>query len=146
MSYHIYIAREGFKENPIPNDVWLAAAHRCEELVIKEEKNRENSFFQVRLKSDRRAKFSRTPYGVIDVQDPTKEQMRVVFKLSAILDAGVYSDELYRYMSLEDWDGKTRSNREKMFLIQKKSWKKRHIKISFFVLIFIACSIIGYFK
>ena len=93
MSYHVYIALEGFKETPIPIDAWLAAARQCDEVVVEEEQDRHGeTYHSVILKGDKRARLDRTPYGVILAQDPSKELVVAMFKIAQTLNAGVYSE------------------------------------------------------
>ena len=94
MSYHVYVSKEGFKDNPIPMEEWLAAARRCNELVVEEQTNRQRPNFRITLRTNRHSRFERTPYGLIHVQAPSKEQVEVMFKLANLLDANVYSEDL----------------------------------------------------
>ena len=48
MSYHVYVSREGFKDNPISMDQWLAAARQCNELVVEEPHVQQDHFKLVR--------------------------------------------------------------------------------------------------
>lgn len=115
MSYYVHITREGFKENPIPLDGWLAAARQCDELAVEEIRNRHGEIkgYLVHLKGNKRAKLLRHPSaGVITAQDPSKELIVVMFKLAGILNVGVYSDKLKKYESVDDWEKRTRKYRK----------------------------------
>lgn len=115
MSYYVHIAREGFKETPIPLDDWLAAARQCDELAVEENRNRHGEIkgYSVYLKGNKRAKLLRHPSaGVITAQDPSKELIIVMFKLAGILNVGVYSDRLKKYESVDDWEKRTKKYRQ----------------------------------
>jgi hypothetical protein len=144
MSVHVYIAREGFKENPIPLEDWLTAARQNEELVVEEAKNQLHPSYIVSLKRNKRARFVRTPYGLIDAQDPCLEQVRTMFQLANLLGAGVYSDQLERYQSADDWDEKTRESRQDLALRQTAYRLKRRMIIFYVIVLLIACALIGY--
>lgn len=143
MSYYVHIAREGFKENPIPPDDWLAAARQCDELSVEEIRNRHDEIkgYSVFLKGNRRAKLLRHPSaGVITAQDPSKELIIVMFKLASILNVGVYSDRLKRYESIEDWEKRTKKyhqTRDKHHTEYKKNRQYRIalLLISIFLII-----------
>jgi hypothetical protein len=140
----LYIAREGFKENPIPLEEWVTAARRCEELVVKESKNQLHPSYIILLKRNNRARFVRTPYGLIFAQDPSLEQVRIMFKLAHLLGAAVYSDQLERYESADVWDEKTRECRQDLALRRTAYKVRRRRRILYLIVFLIACALIGY--
>lgn len=144
MSYHIYVSREGFKDNPISMDAWLAAARQCDELVVEEQTNRQRPNYRIRLRTNKHSRFERTPYGLIHVQAPSKEQIVVMFKLASLLDANVYSEDLDRYISVEDWEEKTREyrrDRDDRMSAYRAKWRT---KLVLFIVFLLACALTGY--
>lgn len=144
MSFHVYISRDGFKDNPIPMDQWLTAVRQCGEVIVEDPTNQQRTNYRVTLKSNRHARFERTPYGLIHVQAPSREQIEVMFKLANLLDAGVYSEDLDRYVSVEDWEEKTRKFRHARDEHISAYRIKRRIKFGFIILFLFACALIGY--
>lgn len=144
MSYHVYVSKEGFKDNPIPMDEWLAAARQCNELVVEKKENRRQPYYRITLKPNKHSRFERTPYGLIHVQAPSKEQIVVMFKLANLLDAGVYGEDLYRYMSVEDWEEKTREYRHARNEKMSAYSARRRTKLVLFILFLLACALTGY--
>lgn len=114
MSYHIYVSKEGFKDTPITNEQWVAAAAKCEELYVEERKMRSRKHLFVSLKTDKQQHISLTPHGLVHAQDPSKDLVSVMFKLATLLDAKVYSEELAPYKSIEDWENKTEKFRTEL--------------------------------
>lgn len=144
MSQHIYIAKNGFKDNPISLDAWVEAARHCDELLIEEQKNRLWPGYRIVMKANTDAYLDRTPYGLIHAQDPSKEQVAVMFKLAGLLGAEVYSEDLERYLSVEDWEQKTQSYRSAMDERRATYRTKRRKRIILITLFVIACALIGY--
>lgn len=144
MSYHVYVSREGFKDNPIPLDAWLAAARQCDDLVVEELPNRQRKSYRITLKTNRRSRFDRTPYGLIHVQAPSRDQVLVMFKLADLLDAGVYSEHLDRYTSVEDWEERTREYRRDHDLKVSAYKARRRLRLILFILFLLACILAGY--
>lgn len=144
MSYHVYVSKEGFKDNPIPMDQWLAAARQCNELVVQEQANRQRPNYRITLKANKRSRFERTPYGLIHVQAPSREQVIVMFKLANLLGANVYSEYLDRYMSVEDWEEKTREYRQDRDERRYAYRVRRRKHLVLFILFLLACVLAGY--
>ena len=144
MSYHVYVSKEGFKDNPIAMDTWLAAARQCDDLVVEEQSNRLRSSYRIALKVNKQSYFERTPYGLIHVQAPSREQIVVMFKLANLLDAGVYSEDLERYMSVEDWEERTRGYRRDRDEKMSACRARRRTKLILFTLFLLTCVLIGY--
>ena len=143
-SYHVYVSREGFKDNPIPMEQWLAAARQCNELVVEDQANRQRPNYRITLKANGRSRFELTPYGLIQVQAPSREQIVVMFKLASLLDAGVYSEDLHRYISIEDWEERTREYRLDRDKRMSAYRAKRRTKIILFILFLFVCALAGY--
>lgn len=113
MSYHVYLSREGFKQNPIGEGEWLTAARQCEELVVDEQPGRlGNPQHFVHLRGNARQWLHRNPLGIIESQDPAQEMVAVMFRLADLLDAGVYSERLKRYQTVADWEKRTKAYRQ----------------------------------
>ena len=144
MSYHVYVARDGFKDNPVSVEDWLAAARQCDELVVEERKNRSRPYHFVALRDNTRAHLALTPYGLIHAQAPTKEQIAVMFKLAGLLHAGVYSEDLERYASVDDWEQKTRNYRDARDRRRAAYKSKRRKRILLFLLFVGACALVGW--
>ncbi len=112
MSFHVYIARPGFKDTPISRDEWLSVVRSQSKLKITETPNRRGpALVTVSLCADKLQTLALDPYGLVHTQNPSKELVAVMFDLSAPFGAGVYSEKLKRYASLEDWEEHTRSYR-----------------------------------
>lgn len=107
MSFHVYVSRPGFKDEPIFGDEWVAAARSCPRLSVVEHLNRRGvSHHQVKLAGTGKFLWL-TPYGLIHAQDPPEDLVEVMFEIAAILGAGVYSERLKRYDSVSDWRERT---------------------------------------
>lgn len=145
MSYHVYVARDGFKETPIPYEQWIAAATKCDELFVEDKKNRKGWISStVNLKADKKQRLSLTPYGLVHAQNPNKDLVAVMFKLAGLLDARVYSEELELYESVDDWEKRTRNYREALSAGKKKyarDWNKRKL---FWLMVIAIAVIIGF--
>lgn len=107
MSFHVYIARPGFKDAPIQREQWLSVAHGNRKL--KGVGNAETASFS--LPSDTSQRLTLDPHGLVHTQNPSRELVAVMFELAELLGAGVYSEKLKRYSSIEDWEERTRSYR-----------------------------------
>jgi len=136
MSYHVYVAKEGFKDNPISENDFLSAARECSDLSVDLVKNRRRPFYLVTLKADKKARINRTPYGLLDAQHPSIELVTAMFRIAGLLQAGVYSEELDRYQSVDDWKIRTESYRAE--LDRKRAVNKRRKWIRIFLLVLVA--------
>ena len=88
---------------------------------------------------------SRTPYGLLNTQNPAIDMIRVMFSLANVLSAGVYSEDLERYASVEDWDRRTaqyRRNLSERRNLAKKKRRAKYIALVFFVAICLAVGFI----
>jgi hypothetical protein len=113
MSFHVYVAREGFKSTPISPAEWMAAAGQCAGLDLPEVPDRPGGgrITTARLRCQRGECLSLDPHGLIHAQDPSEALVELMFELAERLQAGVYSEKLKRYQSVDDWRDKTRSYR-----------------------------------
>lgn len=146
MSFHVYVARAGFKSNPIGAADWIDAARQCPELDVRDEFNRAGvRIYLVQLKSHRRQQLSLDPHGLIHTQDPNQELVEVMFKLAGLLDAGVYSEKLKRFQSVNDWRDRTNSYRVQRNLRLAVARKNRHRRLAISIAIIAASSILGWF-
>ncbi len=144
VSYHIHIAFEGFKETPIPLDAWLAAARQCDDVVVEEQAMRSAEIhYSVHLKADKRAWLDRTPYGLIEAQDPSRELVEAMFKLADALNAGVYSERLKRFRSVDDWERRTRRYRRSLEERRAKYGAARRARIVLWVVYLAAAAALG---
>ena len=107
MSFHVYIARPGFKDSPLAREQWLAAARGRPELAALGQP--EAACFA--LASDSAQRLALDPHGLVHAQNPSRELVVVMFELAEVLGAGVYSEKLRRYSSPQDWEERTRSYR-----------------------------------
>jgi hypothetical protein len=146
MSFHVFIAYQGFKETPIANDAWLAAARQCDELLVTECRNRHGKIYHtVALRANEREWLNLTPYGLVDAQDPSEELIVVMFKIAATLGAGVYSERLKRYLSPEDWVRRTRKYRQARDARREKNSKERRRRIFYWALLIVTSAVVGWF-
>lgn len=115
MSYHVYIARPGFKDTPIGRDEWVRALAAQSRLMVVEKRNRRGpSAFIALLPEDRSQQLSLTPFGLAHVQNPSRAMVEAMFALAGPLEAGVYSAKLKRYDSPEAWAESTSSQRAQL--------------------------------
>jgi len=147
MSYHVYLARRGFKETPIPPEAWFAAARACPELTVDERPNRHGRLVRrVWLGKEQRAWLSLNPHGVVEAQDPSPELIAVMLKLAGPLDAAVYSEKLKQYESVEDWEKRTEPYRQLRDGRRATARKKRLLRRATFVAVVLAGALLGYFR
>src|SRR5512146_632054 len=103
MSFHVYIARSGFENTPIDEAEWLAAARQCSDLLVTEERDSTGGFeHSVHLPENKRKSLSRTAFGLICARDPNRELIVAMFQLAERLNAGVYSEHMKPYVSVQD--------------------------------------------
>ncbi len=130
MSYDVYIALDGFKETPISPEAWLSAARQCHDLDVVEEVDRQGTTgHHVTLKADKHARMDLGPYGMVYAQNPSRELIVAMFNLASVLRAGVYSERLNRYDSVEDWERRTRIYRQSQDNRRARHRKKRRLRI-----------------
>jgi hypothetical protein len=127
MSFHVYISREGFKENPVPDSEWRLAIEKCDELIYQERKNKKGNWKAAILRTDRRQHLNVSPYGLMFAQTPSKDLVQSMFKISAALNAAVYSERLKPYDSVADWERRTKKFRDKREL-RNKAYKRHFFK------------------
>ncbi|NHZ93312.1 hypothetical protein F2P45_30520 [Massilia sp. CCM 8733] len=145
MSFHVYIARAGFKETPIGPDEWFASASDCAELRVEKHLNRHGTMFcTVTLKDRRNAGLHLTPHGLIDAQEPSKELILTMFRLAAMLGAGVYGENLDRYASPDHWETHTAADRRTRADRREKRKMARRWRACCYALILIAGAMIGW--
>ncbi|HEX8610433.1 MAG TPA: hypothetical protein VF800_04030 [Telluria sp.] len=145
MSLHVVIAREGFKETPISQDEWLASASDCAELRVDKHVNRHGKMFcTVALKDQPKASLHLTPHGLVDAQEPSKELIVIMFRLAAVLGAGVYGDSLYRYTSPDNWEKHTAAARKARADRRSKRHMARRWRACCWVLVIVVSAIIGW--
>ena len=145
MSLHVYIARPGFKETPISADDWFASASTCVELHVEKNLNRAGkTFCTVALKNQRDASLHLTLHGLIDAQEPSKELIVIMFRLAAMLGAGVYGDSLDRYTSPEHWETHTAAARKARAERRDSRRTARRWKACGLALVIIAGALIGW--
>lgn len=112
MSFHVYIARSGFENTPIDGAEWLAAARQCARLLVTEERDSTGRILHsVHLSGNKRKGLARTSFGLICARDPNRELIVAMFQLAERLNAGVYSEHMKPYASVQDWERRTREYR-----------------------------------
>lgn len=107
MSYHVYIARAGFNEQPIPPDAWLAAVRADGRLAVVERPDSAAGPPPVVTLRATGEWLALTPYGLVQAQDPSAALVAVMFDVAAALDGLVYSERLKPYRSVDDWTRRT---------------------------------------
>jgi len=113
MSFHVYIANEGLKDNPIASDAWLAAARQHHALTVCEMRSRKGiGYHEVHLKTDKSSRLELDRYGLVHAQAPSRELVVVMFDLAAALGAWVFSEKAQPYKSVDDWERRTRPFRK----------------------------------
>jgi hypothetical protein len=135
MSFHVYVSRPGFKDEPISGEEWLAAARNCARLSVVERLNRRGiSHHQVMLAGTRKFLWL-TPYGLIHAQDPPEDLVEVMFELAATLGAGVYSERLKRYDSVADWRKRTHRYRASRAAAREIAEGQRRLRLTLWALL-----------
>jgi hypothetical protein len=140
----VYIAREGFKDNPIGVQEWEAAVRQCKELQLDERSRGPGGNRLARLRGGKGTHLSRTPYGLLHTQNPPIEMIRVMFSLANVLGAGVYSEDLERYASVEDWDQRTAEYRRNLSERRKIAKRKRRTRYIVLVLVVAISAVVGF--
>ncbi|MDL5031540.1 hypothetical protein QRD43_06425 [Pelomonas sp. APW6] len=144
MSFHIYVARDGFKSNPISTSDWMDAARQCPKLDLSDEFNRSGVRISVaKLKSNRRQHLSLDPHGLIHAQDPTQELVEVMFELAGLLNAGVYSEKLTRFQSVDDWRDRTNSYRMQRGRQLAEARKRRRRRMAMYIAVIASSVVLG---
>lgn len=113
MSYHVFIAREGWKDTPIGPEEWRVACAAMPQLEIKKVGRPDAGLMAVWLRGQKRQRL-RLKEGYIDAQDPSEDLVSVMFAIAERLDAGVYSIRAKRYASVADWRRRTKRYRERL--------------------------------
>jgi hypothetical protein len=137
MSYHVYVARPGFEKSPISGDEWLAAASTCPLLRVVTTTNRKGKVHHsVRLSSDASRHIWHLPIGVIDAQAPNAQVIEALFAVASNLQADVYSEKRRRFVSVRDWEDRTRSYHAQLAASREKALNvRRRARFRFFVLL-----------
>lgn len=126
MSFHVYIARPGFKHSPLTREQWLAAAQGRPQLKVLGGPG--SVCFA--LVGDSAQRLALDPHGLVHTQNPSRALVDVMFELAGVLEAGVYSEKLKRYSSPEDWEERTRSHRaqyQRQRALQRRERRKRQL-------------------
>ena len=143
MSFHVYIAHPGFKDEPISHDEWIEAAASVaaenEKLVVTPRGNSQT----VHLSASKRQRLSLDTYGLIHAQDPNKELIEIMFQIAAKLNAGVYSERLKVYASPEDWEKRSEAYRQLKINRRKKSGRSFRIRLAIVVTVVILGLLVG---
>lgn len=145
MSYHVYIANEGLKDNPIAGDAWLAAARQHHALTVLELRSRNGSrYHEVHLKKDKASTLNLDRYGLVHAQAPSRDLIVVMFDLAASLGAMVVSEKAKPYRSVDDWEKRTRQFRKQHdeMKARRRTVRRRWIAFSFALLIPIVVSLV----
>ncbi|HSV50629.1 MAG TPA: hypothetical protein VLJ57_00830 [Burkholderiaceae bacterium] len=146
MSFHIYVARDGFKSNPISAADWVDAARQCPTLDVRDEVSRSGTRISLaKLKSHRRQHLSLDPHGLIHAQDPNQELVKVMFELAGLLNAGVYSEKRKRFQSVDDWRDRTNSYRVQRDRQLTEARKRRRRRVAMYIAILASSAIFGWF-
>ena len=70
--------------------------------------------------------------------------IRVMFSLANVLGAGVYSEDLERYASVEDWDQRTAEYRRNLSERRKIAKRKRRTRYIVLVLVVAISAVVGF--
>jgi hypothetical protein len=114
MSLYVFIAKEGFKSNPISTEAWLAAARQHHALCVEDAPGKKWGPPQrIFLKDQPKAWIELDRHGLVRTPSPSRDMVVVMFDLAAALGARVYSESLNPYRSPDDWEKRTREYRKK---------------------------------
>ena len=131
MSYHVFIAREGWKDTPISPEEWCVACAAMPQLELKNVGRPDAGLVVAWLRGQKRQRLS-LMQGFIDAQDPNEELVTVMFSIAERLDAGVYSIRAKRYASVADWRRRTKRYRERRHRLRAEYGKlKRRRRLIF---------------
>jgi len=108
MSYHVYIARSGWRDTPISPEEWSQAV--SEESALEARPTPRGDHLMVHLEEKPR-KWLNLTQGYVHAQDPGEELVAVMFQLASRLDARVYSERAKPYESVADWRNRTKRYR-----------------------------------
>ena len=145
MSFHIYVARDGFKSTPISTAEWMDAVRQCSRLDSPDEFSRSGvRICAAALKSDRPQRLALDPHGLIDAQDPNQELVDVMFELAGLLNAGVYSEKLKRFKSVDDWRERTNSYRVQRERQLAESRQHRRRRLATYLAVVASSAILGW--
>lgn len=126
MSYHVYLARQGFEASPIGEEEWIAAVGSCPMLKVVKSTNRKGrTHNSVRLATDPDRRIWLLPTGVVDAQAPNRQVIEALFAVAPMLNAGVYSEKGKKYVSPQDWEERTRSYHAQLAVAQAR-YRKLH--------------------
>jgi hypothetical protein len=113
MSYHVFIAHSGFKDTPIGGEEFANAVRQCPELRLEEMFNQNGKpVHRAYLGKGERVRIGLSIYGLGEAPDPSRAMVESMFRIAAILGAGVYSERLKRYASPDDWERSTQRYRD----------------------------------
>jgi hypothetical protein len=145
MSFHIYVARKGFKSSPISTADWIDVARQCPKLELADEFNRSGVRISVaKLRSNRRQRLSLDPNGLIHAQDPSQELVEAMFELARLLNAGVYSEKLKRFQSVGDWRDRTNSYRMQRGRQLAEARKNRYRRLVIYIAMVASSAVLGW--
>jgi hypothetical protein len=149
MSFHVYISHPEFKENPIDSVEWIKAAQAVAKDYDVElrEKREEGKIVScgVHLKGKKRQRITMTPHGLLHAQDPSEKLVEVMFEISRLLGAQVYSERLSAYKSVDDWRRRTKSFRERRSVAKEKHGFKKRKNLAIVSLIVVGIVLWVYF-
>ena len=146
MSFHVYISKPGFKEEPIDYDDWVASATKVassnNNLTISEKKRKgHKSTFYAHLDHSKRQRLVMNRYGLIHAQDPTRELIEIMFKIANELNASVYSERLKAYKDVDDWEKRTKQFRERL-AERRAAYRSKKMKKQLFFLILVLLGLV----
>lgn len=135
MSYHVYISKPGFKDDPIDKEDWINVAKHVSEItdnfVVEKRRNRNNEQgYDIHLSSSKRQWLHMTPYGLIHAQNPSRELIEIMFIIANKLDANVsvYSERNVAYSSPDEWEKRTKNYCKRTSERREIAKKKQNIK------------------
>jgi hypothetical protein len=129
MSFHVYIAYPGLKDEPISGKAWMEAVKSVSEtnenLVFCKREAKATAY----LRNSTRHRLNLDPYGLIHTQDPNKELVEIMFQIASKLNAGVYSERAKPYESPDDWEKRTEAYRNRKNELRRKHTKTTRIRL-----------------
>ncbi len=130
MSFHVYIARDGWAETPITQAEFVEAARSHPDLDVREHAR----YVAVSLRGHRSERLHATQ-GWVHAQAPSEALVRVMFDLAALLDARVWSERAKPYRDLDDWRGRTADFRARQAQAQAEAQRRRWRSRALFVIL-----------
>lgn len=145
MSFHVYIANEGGKDNPISFNEWMSAVSKCKDLTVRSIRKRNGAeVLEVFLPGKRKQYLWLMHSGVVHAQAPSEQLIHIMFFLANELNASVWNENFKKFTSFEDWERKTRHYRKLALEATEKQRKEKFKKLLLWVFLIFTSFLVGW--